>query len=283
MPEPNGRSSLSTADTRNEPLNAVIAYGSTRGSTAKIGEAIAEGMTAAGASASAIRLDLLGMMPGRLQAAEVIGIGSPVYFLREATYVTDFISGLDALDGKKAFVYCCCGMDRVGETLQRLEAALSERGATVVGAERFRAAMSYLPYRKRGLGNPDHLPDDSVVQAARDFGERMAGARELGPVALPTVSRATRMKAQLLASRSLRRAVFPGIKLNRELCTGYGSCLSRCPFHGLEREDDEEIPDVTDSCVQCLLCIDSCPRAAIEVDSRVKEWISTLSYRLGLH
>lgn len=263
-------------------LAALVAYGTMRGTTGAIGEAIAAGLNAAGASASAVHLDLLAMMPGRIAKAELLGFGSPVYFLREAAYVADFIRALPSLAGKKAFVWCACGMNRIGETLPRLQALLSERGAVVVGAQHFPSAMSYLPYRKRGFGNPDHLPDEGVLAAARDFGRRMAQARGLAPIALPPVSLPTRLKARLLASRRFRKLFLPPITIN-QACTGYGSCISRCPFRGLDRKDGEDVPFVTDACIQCLQCLDYCPKGAIVTDAPVKERLSALSYRLGLH
>ena len=263
-------------------MDAVIVYGSSRGSTEKVGEAIAEGMEAAGASAAALGFDLLSMAPGRIDKADVIGIGSPTYFLREPEYITSYVSQLPSLAGKSVFVFSTCGMDRVGETLHRLQRLAEERGGTVVGAEWFRSAMSYYPHRKRGLGNPEHLPDEGVLDAARAFGKRMVDP-DLTPITLEPPSGSTRFKAGLLANRRFRRAVFPRVRLVRTACTGYGSCISRCPFQALEREDEEAIPDLTDRCIQCLECIDSCPRAAIVADSALREWISTLSYRLGLH
>lgn len=283
MSEASGNPSKPPPDEQKEPLSAVLVYGTTRGTTAKISRAIAEGMNAAGASASAIHLDLLAMMPNRIARADVLGVGSPVYFLREAGYVAEFISSLPPLDGKKVFVYCTCGMNRIGETLQRLQSLLIERGAVVVGAQHFPTAMSYLPYRKRGLGNPEHMPDEPVLVAARRFGERMAQAPELAPVPLQRVSLSTQLKARLLASKAFRRLFLPAVEVQHEDCTGYGSCISRCPFHGLDRKAGEEIPFVTDACIQCLQCIDFCPQAAIVTDAPVREWVSPLIYRLGLH
>jgi ferredoxin/menaquinone-dependent protoporphyrinogen IX oxidase len=271
------------ADERREPLQVLITYGSVQGSTAKIGAAIADGMNGAGASASAIDLDLLAMMPKRIAEADLLGIGSPVYFLREAAYVADFIAGLPPLDGKRVFVYCATGMNRVGETLQRLQAALTERGALVVAARHFASAMSYPPYRKRGYGNPEHLPDEAVLAEARSYGEQLAQAPKLAPIPSPAVPAGTRLKAQLLAKPSFRRLFFPAIEVKRDVCTGYGSCISRCPFQGLEREGEDDIPYVTDACIQCLQCVAFCPKGAIAVDAPLKESLSAFSYRLGLH
>ncbi len=111
----------------------------------------------------------------------------------------------------------------------------------------------------------------------------MARADALPTIAAPTVSRITRLKARMLADMRFRGLIFPGVRLNVAKCTGYGSCLSRCLVNGLERNEGDSVPYLTDACVHCLECISWCPRAAIEVDSRLKEWTSTVSYRLGIH
>ena len=262
-------------------MKALITYGTGRGSTGRIADAIASGMNDAGVNASAVSIEYV--TATRVSESDMLGIGTPVHFYREAKYVAEFLSTLPRLDGKKAFVFCSCGMDRPGETLQRLHRVLSERGASVVGSESFRSAMSYYPHRKRGLGNGDQLPDDSVLEAARKFGSQMGRPGALAPVPLKRVPFVVSGKARILANLKFRKTVFPGVRLNKATCTGYGSCLSRCLVGGIDRKDGDTVPFFTDSCAYCLECVAWCPRGAIEVDSQMKEWISTLSYRLGLH
>jgi ferredoxin/flavodoxin len=268
---------------KDKSVNALIVYGSSRGTTERIAETIAEGMSSTGASASAISLELIRLVPDRIRTADVLGIGTPVYFLREPRFMTEFVSDLPLLEGKRTFFFCTCGTDRIGETFQRLDRLLSQRGAVVVGARRFRSAMSYFPHRRRGLGNPEHLPDESVLIEAREFGEHMTRAMELDPIELPPASQMIRLKAQLLANKTFRKMLFPGVRVIKKDCTGYGSCLSRCKFKGLDRAEEEEIPFITDNCMQCLECITYCPRSAIVPDSRVKEWLTVAGYHLGVH
>jgi len=262
-------------------MKAVIVYGTGSGTTAKVAQAVADGMTDAGVRAASVRIEYI--TPARLVGADVIGVGTPVHFYREARYTTNFLSALPRLDGKRGFVFCTCGMDRPGETLARLYLGLTRSGVSVVGATSFRSAMSYLPLRQRGLGNSADLPDESVFAAAQEFGVCMARADSLPTISTPPVSAITRLKARLIADLRLRRLIFPGIRLNLAKCTGYGSCLSRCLVNGLERPEGDLAPYIADTCVHCLECIAWCPRAAIEVDSRLKEWTSTVSYRLRIH
>lgn len=264
-------------------LKALVIYGSSSGTTGRIAESITEGMKKAGADASAIRVDRLAIMPERVKGVDIVGVGSPTYFLREPSYMGSCIDALPDLTGVKGFVFCTCGMDRVGETLERLEERLASRGVTVVGAEWFRTAMSYRPYRCRGIGNPEHLPDEEQLAEAERFGKEMIGKRNGEAIALEPVSRGTRMKAQLLANSRIRNLYFPRVRLKIPACTGYGSCLSRCLYNGLDREEGQKIPFYVDTCEQCMECISWCPRDAILSDSRLKEWLTVLSYHLKLH
>ena len=131
-------------------------------------------------------------------------------------------------------------MDRIGETLARLRDLLVGRGAEVVGAAYFQSSMSYLPYRRRGFGNALELPDRAQFDIARAFGSAMARALELEGIAVKRASRATHWKARLLASHRFRSLVFPSVYLDTSKCTGYGSCITRCAFVGLDRGEDEE-------------------------------------------
>lgn len=262
-------------------MKAVIAYGSGAGGTKQIARAICEGMRGTGVDAAAVSIEYL--TPERIREADLFSVGSPVHFYRETHYVMDFLGRLPSLEGKRAFLFCTCGMERIGETLRRLYDAVCDRGASVVGAEKFSSAMSYHPLRSRRLGNSLDLPDETVTEAARRFGERMADPKALAPIPPPPVSTITEMKARLLADKRVRRTFFPGVRINPALCTDYGSCLSRCAVEGIGRKTGSPIPHVTDKCVQCLECIGWCPRAAIEPDSRIKEWLSTVWTRLGIH
>jgi len=263
---------------------ALIVYGSSSGTTQKIAEAIVEGLAQQGAEASAIRFDRLALAPDRVGKADLIGVGSPTYFLRPPGYMIDFLNELPSLAGKRAFVFCTAGMDRPGETLERLHAGLAARGAKGVGARWFRSSMSYWPHRKRGLGNPAGLPDEEQLARALAWGQELAHAQQLPDRVPAPVSRATRWKARLIGNAKLRRACFPSVEIHVPPCTGYGQCLSRCPFQALVRIDDAAIPVLDASrCAQCLECVSSCPRGAITINSRVREWISTVSYRLGVH
>ena len=175
-------------------------------------------------------------------------------------------------------------MSSPGETFERVIDLLSQQGANVIGAVYFPSAMSSLPYRRRGFGNNENLPDEEVLASARRFGASMTSWQTA--VSSQPVSLSDRMKTWVLANSTIRKLFLPGIYINPELCTGYGQCMTRCQFNGLARDDEEnevEIPYITDNCIQCLQCIDWCPRSAIEISSRIKELLSSFLYHLKIH
>jgi len=53
------------------------------------------------------------------------------------------------------------------------------------------------------------------------------------------------------------------IKLDRELCNDCGACVSVCATDALHFENDLSVAINQSECIQCALCIDSCPRFAI--------------------
>ncbi|MCR4318678.1 MAG: 4Fe-4S binding protein [Planctomycetes bacterium] len=49
-----------------------------------------------------------------------------------------------------------------------------------------------------------------------------------------------------------------------ELCFACGACVPECPFDAIAKTSDKY--EILDSkCVDCLLCLDSCPPGAISL------------------
>lgn len=52
--------------------------------------------------------------------------------------------------------------------------------------------------------------------------------------------------------------------INKDLCTGCGSCVDECPFEALELIDD--LATVNEKCTLCGTCVDVCPEEAIALE-----------------
>ena len=53
--------------------------------------------------------------------------------------------------------------------------------------------------------------------------------------------------------------------VDKEKCTGCGSCVEACPVDAIKVENDKAIID-NDECIDCGTCVDECPDEAISLD-----------------
>ncbi|MDN5348284.1 MAG: hypothetical protein PWP65_1848 [Clostridia bacterium] len=51
--------------------------------------------------------------------------------------------------------------------------------------------------------------------------------------------------------------------VDKELCTGCGTCAESCPNEAITVDDVAVIDE--DACVECGVCVDECPNGAISL------------------
>jgi ferredoxin len=54
-------------------------------------------------------------------------------------------------------------------------------------------------------------------------------------------------------------------KVDKEKCTGCGSCVPECPSEAIKMVDDKAVVDSA-ACVDCGVCVDTCPVEAISME-----------------
>ncbi|HUV81865.1 MAG: 4Fe-4S dicluster domain-containing protein [ANME-2 cluster archaeon] len=52
-------------------------------------------------------------------------------------------------------------------------------------------------------------------------------------------------------------------KVDKDECTGCGTCVEECPTEAISLNDDDIAVVNADDCTECGLCVDSCPTSAI--------------------
>lgn len=66
------------------------------------------------------------------------------------------------------------------------------------------------------------------------------------------------------------------IRIEKEICTGCGICISKCPFGALRME--ESVPVVSEGCLGCNACVEQCPAGAISKDEEACEGADISAY-----
>lgn len=114
-------------------MEAVVIYESLTGNTARAGQAIAAGLSAAGMPAQAMPITKIDYQA--LSRAELVVVGSWVdglILVGQRPGRLGRITSMPALAGKKAVVYLTYAIDP-GKSLEKLSKAVEGRGAEVLG------------------------------------------------------------------------------------------------------------------------------------------------------
>lgn len=53
-------------------------------------------------------------------------------------------------------------------------------------------------------------------------------------------------------------------EIDKDKCTGCGSCVDECPSDAISMADGKAVVD-SDACIDCGACIDACPVEAISL------------------
>ncbi len=60
--------------------------------------------------------------------------------------------------------------------------------------------------------------------------------------------------------------IMPAVLVDKEACTGCGTCVENCPSDVFEIQEGIAVPVEEEACIGCRLCESQCPEGAITVE-----------------
>lgn len=242
---------------------ALIVYFSQGRTTARVAEAIAAGLRAAGR-----QVDLHNLKDGPPPEArnyDLFGIGFPVYYFRPPFNVTDYLNSLPELDGLPAFVFVLQGSYR-GDAGTMVRRALARKRACEVGYFHCYGADYYMGYLKHGyLFSPGHPVAGELAQAesfGREVAARLAGQPYQAPAPDPPPYWVHRLERFLTNRWLVRHVQSRQFSVDRARCNACDACFRLCPTGNLARGEGGR-PVWGRNCLLCLTCQMKCPQDAI--------------------
>ncbi len=242
---------------------AIFSFSQT-GATEQIAGGIVTGLQDRGVPCEV--LDLLKVQPEAAGEADLIGIGSPVFYYKEPVVVRRFIEQLPKADRRPAFTFITHGGNPVN-TLRRMQKLLEKRGYVVLNSLSCAGYDTYPMFLRvwRQWGHPS----DKEMELARDFGRQLVDEIRLlreephyVEPSYPFVGGKYLLMSMLFAGGRMKH-FFPRPAPRKEICTRCGVCARNCPMGCISMAP---YPVVGQDCMWCYLCERICPVQAYQLD-----------------
>jgi formate hydrogenlyase subunit 6/NADH:ubiquinone oxidoreductase subunit I/flavodoxin len=248
-----------------QPKTARVLWYSSTGNTRRVGQAVAQGLRAAGLEVEAS--DYRDADIATLPSFDLLVLGTPTFFADVPVNWRDWLAELPDLGGTPVGSFSTFGGPGDGQehAAAHLLRLATRAGGVPVGREIFGCMSVYAPTwsaldnAKRTLAYK-HLPDSETYDAARSFAgavlEQVATGE--GITVSFTFDRATIMRA--LPQVTLSKLMTSNHGVDTERCIGCKACVKACPTGAI----DPEAGTVNSrACIACLGCINACPAGAV--------------------
>ncbi len=248
-----------------EPKTARVLWYSSTGNTRRLGQAVAQGLEAAGLEVEAS--DYREADPATLSDFDLVVLGSPVFSADVPVNWKDWLRGLPDLGGAAVGGFSTFGGPGDGQehTATYLLHLAAKRGGVPVGWDMFGCMSVFAPTwsmgnEKRTLAYR-HLPDAETYARARAFARSLVDQARTGQGIVVTrkFGRDTIMR---LFPPTLSKLAISNHGVDVEACIGCKRCVKTCPVDAI----DPKAGSVdTRRCLACLGCVNNCPANAVSM------------------
>lgn len=259
-------------------MQAVLIYFSQTGNTKKVARTIAQGLSENGWQTTTVPLKKTAAQ--ELLAADLIGMGTPVFESQAPSLIKNFIERLPSLTGKNAFVFATSG-GAPGRVLYDLTRRLETKGARVIGGIICRG-RDFHPAPCL-VGRFPHRPSETDLVEVGDFVESLAKHLASGVAGPMPQSRADAFRAgigfyqicALFLKDPIVRFLMPEARVNPDKCTRCDWCVHECPVGTLTMTP---FPKAGGKCLRCYRCYTGCPEKAFGIKWGISNFLTWTLY-----
>ncbi|MEJ2097316.1 MAG: 4Fe-4S binding protein [Deltaproteobacteria bacterium] len=231
-----------------------LIYFSPTGTTQKVLEAIAEGITVK--DVKHIDLTLPESAEKRIQSFsdELVIIGTPVYGGRVPVAALNRFNRLKA-DKTLAVLIVVYGNRDFEDALLELKNLTVALGCYPFAGGAFIGEHSYA---SEDVPIANGRPDSLDLQTAKDFGEKIR--YKVAALQFPEDSTELKVPGSFPYEASGARAMAVSPVTRETICTLCGTCADGCPTAAIKI--DARVKTETELCIHCCACIKNCPTGA---------------------
>ncbi len=251
-----------------DKLHKVACFSQT-GSTRKVADTIHEAFAGAGWDSRVLEVPFDD--PGAMSEANMLGIGSPVFYWATPTPVAEWIGRLPDGGGRPAYVFTTYGHVYPSNALHEMASLVAGRGYTLVGgvvtpARHNLAALSG-EHPEFGADKPDGPMLAELTEFANRLIERIGGESGAS-VALEDFIAGRQPQNFIRGLLPLRMLIdgMPRIFYDRDACGGCGVCSDNCPQGVIRMEGGKAVRESA-GCLRCAQCLRNCPNEALTADA----------------
>ncbi|OGW48130.1 MAG: 4Fe-4S ferredoxin [Nitrospirae bacterium RBG_13_41_22] len=244
-------------------MKSLIIYFSQTGNTRSMAKCIHDGIMKVTSQCDIKALNEVDIR--NLSDYDLVGIGSPVFYLKEPFNVRDFIESLPELNGQHWFIFCTHG-NIVGNFFPLTAERLKKKGGIVIGFHHTYANITvpFYPRPSYTSGHPDSHDLEQAKQFGREIAERSVAIKNQNsiPVTPPyPVSSEEWVKESNIFTEELLKQRLPKLSINIDTCIQCHECEENCPVQGIDVQDNP--PRIQKPCIFCWRCVTICPTLSI--------------------
>jgi ferredoxin len=259
---------------------AVVLWYSQTGNTQKCGKVLAK--TFEKMDVKVTCGDLRDIDTSIVSSADLIVIGSPVYYYDTPDFVKDYIKSLPYITGIPVAAYVTFGgpegnQHNAGCSI--LEGLVQKNGVPV-GLKSFMCISSYSLSFKENDSDAKKvqkivLPDQKTYKKIREYAGFIKSQIEKRNTSKFNRTLTLREFSTYFAPEWWTKLTVDNHYIIEKKCVGCGTCVEKCPTNSI---DLDNFSVNTDTCVLCFGCVNNCQYQAMNMENDNRKLISLREY-----